>query len=188
MYTDGLVERRRSVLDEGITRVADLLEGGRAAELDDLADHIMTSLTPAGGYQDDVVLLLYRHPGPLEMKFPADLTELAATRKALRGWLSRVGIDSDQTMSLLVASGEAVANAIEHGHRHDPGGTVSFSACALTDRIQMTITDTGRWKPKTSSSDSHRGRGIALMRALMDEVTIGSDEAGTTVNLSTGIL
>ena len=147
LYTDGLVERRRTALGHGISRAAALVHDGRAATLDDLANHIMTGLAPGGGYQDDVVLLLYRHPAPLELKFPADVSHLAPARTALRSWLTRARVDPDQTMNVLIAAGEAVANAIEHGHRHNPEGTISLAATALVDQVQLTITDTGSWKP-----------------------------------------
>jgi serine phosphatase RsbU (regulator of sigma subunit)/anti-sigma regulatory factor (Ser/Thr protein kinase)/transcriptional regulator with GAF, ATPase, and Fis domain len=184
LYTDGLVERRRSSLEHGISRAATLVHDGRASALDDLADHVMSRLAPSGGYQDDVVLLLYRHPAPLEVTFPAHVSHLAATRAALRSWLTRARVNPGQAMDVLVAAGEAVANAIEHGHRHSPGGTISLGATALLDRVQLTITDTGSWKPRQPTPDANRGRGITLMRGLMHDVTIDTGTAGTTVHLS----
>ena len=144
-------------------------------------------LAPGGGYQDDVVLLLYRHPAPLELTFPADVSHLAPARTALRTWLTRTRLDPEQAMNVLVAAGEAVANAIEHGHRDKPEGTISLGATALVDQVQLTITDTGTWKPPQPASYPHRGRGIALMRGLMHDVTINPDAAGTTVHLSARI-
>ncbi|OBG69092.1 ATPase [Mycobacterium sp. E3339] len=187
LYTDGLVERRRTALGQGISRAAALVQEGRAATLDELANQIMSGLAPSEGYQDDVVLLLYRHPAPLELTFPADVSHLAPARTALRSWLTRTRLDPEQAMNVLVAAGEAVANAIEHGHRDKPEGTVSLGATALGDRVQLTITDTGSWKPPQPASYPHRGRGIALMRGLMHDVTISPDAAGTTVHLSARI-
>ena len=43
--------------------------------------------------------------------------------------------------------------------------------------------DTGTWKPPQSDPDSHRGRGITLMRALMHDVTIEPSATGTTVHM-----
>ncbi|SPM36890.1 ATPase [Mycobacterium rhizamassiliense] len=186
-YTDGLVERRRIPLDDGILRAADLVQEGLAIPLEDLANSIMAGLAPSDGYQDDVALLLYRHPAPLELTFPADVGQLAPARTALRRWLTRVRIDPDQSMNVLIAAGEAVANAIEHGHRQSPQGTVSLGATALFDEVQLTITDTGSWKTPQPAENPHRGRGITLMRGLMHEVTINPDTDGTTVHLSTRI-
>jgi serine phosphatase RsbU (regulator of sigma subunit)/anti-sigma regulatory factor (Ser/Thr protein kinase) len=186
-YTDGLVERRRSSLDDGIARAAAFVRDGLASPLDDLANQIMSGLGPTGGYQDDVALLLYRHPAPLELEFPAHIREVSTTRAALRTWLKRVGVGPGQTMKVLIAAGEAVANAIEHGHRQSPEGTVRLDATALVDEVQLTITDTGSWKTPQPAANPHRGRGVTLMRGLMHDVTIKPDNAGTTVHLSARI-
>ena len=183
LYTDGLVERRGSSLDQGIARASGLVQAGRASTLDDLADQIMTRLAPNGGYQDDVALLLYRHPAPLDMSFPAHVSQLGHSRATLRGWLTRARVDPDQAHDMLVAAGEAVANAIEHGHRDSPEGIITLRATALVDRVKLTIADTGSWKPPQPAACGYRGRGITLMRALMEDVAIHPDAAGTTVHL-----
>jgi anti-sigma regulatory factor (Ser/Thr protein kinase) len=183
LYTDGLVERRRKALDCGISRVATVVQDGRTSTLDDLANQIMSDLAPSGGYQDDVVVLLYRHPAPLQLTFPAHVSQLAPARNALRSWLTQAQVAPDQSMDVLIAAGEAVANAIEHGHRNRPDGIISMGATALVDRVHLTITDTGSWKTPQPAADSTRGRGIALMRALMHDVTIDPDAAGTKVQI-----
>jgi anti-sigma regulatory factor (Ser/Thr protein kinase) len=187
LYTDGLVERRRDGLDVGISRVAAAVAEGGASALDDLADQIMSGVAPSGGYQDDVVVLLYRHPAPLELEFPAEASQLAPSRSALRNWLKRIRLTADQSMDVLVSAGEAVANAIEHGHRHNPGGTINMAATALADRVHVTVTDSGTWKTPEPIADSTRGRGIALMRGLMHEVDIHTGIPGTTVELTARI-
>ena len=181
LYTDGLVERRREPLDTGIARAADLVQQNRTSALDDLAMQVMSRLAPGSGYQDDVALLLYRQPGPLEVELPAEASHLASTRAALKGWLSAAGVDADQTLKVLIATGEALANAIEHGHRMPTPGTISLRATALADRVHVTVVDVGSWKPPVAAA--HRGRGIALMRALMQDVTIQSRATGTTVHM-----
>ncbi|MDP9165170.1 MAG: SpoIIE family protein phosphatase [Actinomycetota bacterium] len=188
LYTDGLVERRGVSMDDGMVLAADLVRNGRSDALDDVADHLMARLQPSGGYPDDVAMLLYRRPGPLTMTFPAEASQLALTRDALRGWLVQTGIDSDVIADVLIATGEAVANAIEHGHRDRPDGTISMHADAVVDRLRVTIADTGIWRPKRQVPDIGRGRGTNLMRGLMEDVTIASDDAGTTVDMYKGIV
>ena len=183
LYTDGLVERRGSAVDHGIARASAFVQDGRDSELDELANQMMSDLAPSGGYQDDVVLLLYRHPAPLEMDFPANVSQLAPSRAALRSWLTRARVEPDQAHDMLVAAGEAVANAIEHGHRDSPEGIITLRATALVDRVQLTIADTGSWKPPQPAAGANRGRGITLMRALMNDISIHPEAAGTTVHL-----
>jgi PAS domain S-box-containing protein len=183
LYTDGLVERRGYSIDDGMARAADLVQGGRAQALDEIADELMSQLEPRGGYPDDVAMLLYRQPAPLAMKFAADASHLAPSRAALRTWLRQAGVDSDLIQNVLIAAGEAVANAIEHGHRDRPEGTVSLRATALVDRLRVTVIDNGTWKMPVKLDDITRGRGIGLMRGLMEDFTIRSDDAGTTVHM-----
>ncbi len=49
------------------------------------------------------------------------------------------------------------------------------------DKIVVEIQDRGIWRP---AQDSGRGRGLKLMRSLMDEVTIETNEKGTLVRLT----
>ncbi len=183
LYTDGLVERRGHSIDEGIATATALIQDGRSQSLDEVADHLMVRLEPAGGYLDDVAMLLYRQPASLSMNFAADLDHLAPSRNALRGWLARAGVEPDQIAYLLTAVGEAVANAIEHGYRDEPGGTVSVHATALVDALHVTVVDGGTWKPPRNDPAANRGRGINLMRGLLEDMTIRSTETGTTVHL-----
>lgn len=189
LYTDGLVERRSEAIDDGIARAAEVMEGHGEGTLEDLAALIMTRLAPDGGYQDDVALLLYRQPAPLEMQLAPDVGELAPSRAALRGWLTRAGLNSEQTLDVLIATGEALANAIEHGHRHsstDTASRVTLRATAVADQLDVTIVDTGTWK--TPVEAAHRGRGIALMRGLMHDVSIEPQAGGTTVHMRSRIV
>jgi anti-sigma regulatory factor (Ser/Thr protein kinase) len=186
LYTDGLVERRGSSIDDGMDRAADLVQDGRSQSLDEVADDLMSRLEPEGGYRDDVAILLYRQPAPLEMKFTADINHLAPSRAALRSWLAQAGVEPDQIVDVLIASGEALANAIEHGHRDRPEGTVSLHATALVDRLHLTVADTGAWKAPRKA-DTSRGHGIPLIRGLMEDFAIHSNDAGTTVHMYTRI-
>jgi anti-sigma regulatory factor (Ser/Thr protein kinase) len=95
--------------------------------------------------------------------------------------LDRAGVNADQSLEVLIAAGEALANAIEHGHRHHAEGTIRLRATALADRLQVTVIDGGSWKPPVAAA--HRGRGITLMRALMQDVTIQPLATGTTVHM-----
>jgi PAS domain S-box-containing protein len=183
MYTDGLVERRRRSLTVGIDEAGEVVQNGRDAALDDLASLLMDRLAPAGGYDDDVALLLYRHPAPLELSFPAESAQLAPVRKTLRTWLSKCGLPPHEVQSVLVAAGEACANAVEHGKHDDGFHSVWLRVEALADDLYLTVKDTGRWQTPRHDGDANRGRGVALMRAMMRHVSITPGPVGTTVDM-----
>jgi len=188
LYTDGLIERRGHSLDDGIARVCALMQQSREGDLEHLANQIMAELAPSDGYQDDVALLLHRYPVPLEVDFPPDVGGLAGIRVTLRDWLNRAGVGSEQVHAVLVAAGEAVANAIEHGHRDASSGVVSLRATASATEVKLTIADSGSWKQPRPAAEPHRGRGMTLMRALMQEVVINPETGGTTVHLTARIV
>jgi serine phosphatase RsbU (regulator of sigma subunit)/anti-sigma regulatory factor (Ser/Thr protein kinase) len=188
LYTDGLVERRRSSLDDGIANVCAILREGRDTELEQLSNRIMHALAPGDGYQDDVALLLYRHPAPLQIDFQADVGHLAGVRTTLRRWLIQADVKPDQIYDVLTAAGEAVSNAIEHGHRDMPQGTISLRASVSADLVRLTIADSGSWKRPAPDAQHHRGRGIKLMQGLMQDVTIDRETEGTTVHLTARVV
>ncbi|MFK4247389.1 SpoIIE family protein phosphatase [Micromonospora chokoriensis] len=187
LYTDGLVERRRQPLTAGIGHVVTVIQNGRAHPIETLAADVMDQLSPPGGYDDDVAVLLYRHPGPLELDFAAERTGLAPVRSALRSWLERCGLNPTNAYNVLVAAGEACANAIEHGHRDNPGGRIRLRATATADGLHLSVTDSGHWKTPQPDAGTHRGRGLLLMRALMDAITVTPSATGTTIDMQARI-
>jgi PAS domain S-box-containing protein len=187
LYTDGLVERRRQPLTTGIEAATDAVRLGRSTPIDDLADEVMVRLAPAGGYDDDVALLIYRQPGPLELEFPAEAARLATVRSSLRGWLERCGIDPVTTQNVLVAAGEACANAIEHGHR-EKSGQIRLRAIATAEDLRLTVVDNGEWRTPRPAENPYRGRGLMLMKAFMHHVTVTTGMAGTTIDMQARIV
>jgi anti-sigma regulatory factor (Ser/Thr protein kinase) len=183
LYTDGLVERRRRSVNAGIAQAGTVLLAGGEAGVEELATELMTTMAPDGGYEDDVAFVMYRHPAPLNLVFPAESAQLAPVRAALRDWLNRCALTHRAAQDVLVAAGEACANAIEHGHRHAPGEQVRLHAAATVSQLRLTVTDTGRWKDSQPGRNPHRGHGISLMRALMHHVTIEPGSAGTIVDM-----
>jgi PAS domain S-box-containing protein len=187
LYTDGLVERRRSSLTEGIERAAATVQAEGDTFLDDLASKVLARLEPSGGYDDDVALLLYRHPAPLDLAFPAAPERLGPARAALRDWLRRCEVPGSQIDDILVAAGEASANAVEHGSGRTGEEIVRLRAEASEHRVRITVTDSGLWRPPQGGGGAQRGHGLVLMRAMMQDVAISAGDEGTTVDLRTEI-
>lgn len=184
LYTDGLIERRHESLREGISRAAAALNHYRNRHPDYVADRLMTDLAPPSGFDDDVAVLLYRHPPSLlTLRSPARPASLAIIRERLRRWLPAAAINADIAEEVLLAVGEAAANATEHSTR-DATHQVELTVTAqLTHAgLAVTVADDGHWREPCASED-HRGHGIALMNTLVDVVEIKSSGHGTTVDM-----
>lgn len=122
-------------------------------------------------------------PPPLDLTFPPDPAQLAPVRATLRTWLSRCGVNRRAAADVLIASGEACTNAIEHGLRQTHGH-VRLTAEASVNWLRLTVKDTGRWQPpRPRHADPYRGHGLRLMHALMNRVDIDRRADGTTVQM-----
>jgi serine phosphatase RsbU (regulator of sigma subunit)/anti-sigma regulatory factor (Ser/Thr protein kinase) len=180
LYTDGLVETRSEPIDRGLERLRALAErnsGGVELLCRQVVDELVREERP-----DDVALLAARiQPVPerLSGRWPTDRTALAAIRQLLRRWLEARGASDDEIYDIVVACQEACANAVEHAYRP---GRHWFELDATHDRgcVRVTIRDRGQWRPPRGI---HRGRGVMMMRGLMDSVAIEHTDDGTTVVL-----
>lgn len=87
---------------------------------------------------------------------------------------------------------EAATNAIKHGNRNDPEKMVQFRFCITEDKLTVFVKDSGSGfdpegiKDPLSMENLMKpcGRGIFLMRTLMDEVEYKTSEgSGTEVRM-----
>lgn len=181
LYTDGLVERRGRRIDKGFEVLARAFAGRRDSPLPGLTAGLAQGLV-GRDHADDVCLLCLAlgTEERMERSIGADPVQIALLRKDLRGWLVSHDVDDQSTQAVLLACSEAVANAIEHGYRDDPFGIVDVTATISADAIEVKVTDRGDWKG--SASDVSRGRGLQLIRQVMDQVTFDRTD-GTTVTM-----
>ena len=119
-------------------------------------------------------------PDELVSRWPADSDVLASVRRLLRRWLRTRGATEEETYDITVACQEACANAVEHAY--GPGAAVvrRRGQLIVTARIRLTVRDGGRWR---APRGTHRGRGLPLMRALMETVDVQHGDDGTVVVL-----
>ena len=181
-YTDGLIEQRGEHPDEGLARLRGAaLEGPE--DLGALCDHVIDTVLPSYDTDDDVTLLILRTlpDTAMRMEFEVlgDEPSLRAFRGTLRRWLAAAGSEPEEVQDVTMAANEAIQNAIEHGH-----GLTRRAVEVVLDRssgaIEVTVHDHGTWR---APRESARGRGLPLMRALMDSVDVAPGPTGTTVTL-----
>ena len=180
LYTDGLVETRTQPIDVGMEKLRTLVTGSEL-ELEQLCDRVVESLAEATN--DDVALLALRTTTTLEegltLTVPAEPKSLPAARRALGQWFMRVGATPQESADLVLASNEAIANAIEHAYGHR-SGSVLVEAALNGEQVEIAVTDRGQWREHGAGDG---GRGLLLMGAVLDSVEVQRSAAGTQVKM-----
>jgi anti-sigma regulatory factor (Ser/Thr protein kinase) len=98
----------------------------------------------------------------------------------LARWLTEAGAQRDEVQDLVMAANEAWQNALEHGTGF-ARTTIDVELVRKGEHVTITVRDAGR--RARSPSDPDRGRGIDLMRALVDEVSLELAPHGSVVRL-----
>jgi anti-sigma regulatory factor (Ser/Thr protein kinase)/GAF domain-containing protein len=187
LYTDGLTERRSIHVDDRVRRLMQTSRGSFGS-VGELADGLLRAMLDEE-QTDDVALMIASvevNAPTFDRSFPGEMTSLRLIRKELRTWLQRVKTTTDEIEDLLLATGEVVTNAIEHGHRNDQR-PVHITATREEHSCRVVVTDQGQWKSPSERirNDARvRGRGMGLIHALMNDVQIERRPEGTVVTLT----
>ncbi|QEM43537.1 ATP-binding protein [Mycolicibacterium grossiae] len=120
----------------------------------------------------------------LRLEVVARPEQLGQLREQLTNWLSSVGVLDGVGTDVLLAVNEACTNCIEHAYRGAVPGLLSIDAIRRHSYLRVVVSDHGKWQePVPRLSTSIRGRGIPMMSALSDRVTVKPSLHGTTVTL-----
>jgi signal transduction histidine kinase/DNA-binding response OmpR family regulator len=189
LYTDGLIERRSEPLDDGFARLTAAAAGCAKLPAGQVCTALISQMTPREGYADDVAIIAVRPAGTTAAShvdaMPASFSELRPARDRMRDWLAHLGTNRATTHDVLLGTGEALSNAMEHGSDLDPRRTVSVEAFAAGDEISVTVTDSGRWlKDSAASRANQRGRGLKLIHGLAKHSQTARTILGTQVTMT----
>jgi PAS domain S-box-containing protein len=181
LYTDGLIERRGEHLDTGMALLARAATG--VLEADAICERLLAAAVPSGATTDDAALLVLCHVpigARLELDVPNQPSALGSLRGLLTRWLEQTDASSADLYAIVMACNEACVNAIEHAGA-GPDETIAFAAVLHDGEVDVTIRDSGRWREHRPPGE--QGRGLDLIEALMDDVSVETDATGTTVRL-----
>jgi signal transduction histidine kinase/serine phosphatase RsbU (regulator of sigma subunit)/FixJ family two-component response regulator len=188
LYTDGLIERRGESLDAGFARLAEAAASCARRPAGAVCAALLERMAGPGGYADDVAIAAVRPagttPGCHVDALPASFAEMPGARERLRGWLEGL-VPGPGADPILLAAGEALANAIEHGSGSDPDRIVGIEAFADAGAITVTVSDSGRWAKDSAASRSvGRGQGLTVIHGLAGNVRTVRGPHGTRVTLT----
>lgn len=182
LYTDGLVEEREIPIDEGLVKLA-RATAEVPRSMDEYCEMLLKRMFDDGPSDDDVAILAVHRSTSQQPTFshtfPSHASAIADIRERVRRWLESLDLPQHEIYDVTLAVTEAVANAIEHPQASD---THDFQVNGVVhgDRLELYVRDHGRWR---EPAPSDRGRGLMLMRGLMDQVDIERLAHGTQVRM-----
>lgn len=127
----------------------------------------------------------------LTLKCISDPNEISKIEEFLEEVNRKAKLDDGSFYRLVVATTEAVNNAIVHGNKSNPKKKVCVNCDIVNSSIFVYVKDEGRgFDPDSLPNPTERdnilkpsGRGVFLMRSLMDEVRFHFTEEGTVVEM-----
>lgn len=115
--------------------------------------------------------------------WPAHPRQLAPIRVELRRWLAPLGLTGEAQEDLVLAVSEAAGNSVEHAYLDATAGeTVELIFWTEPGAVCVEVLDHGRWRTPRKEPRA-RGRGILVMRGLMESAHIHYGPGGTRVLL-----
>jgi serine/threonine-protein kinase RsbW len=191
LYTDGLLKgfegRDRH---EQTRRLGDYLRENSTLVLKDLVARLSTRLEEP---EDDVALLgietLLEKAQRKVLTISSIPSEVTRVEDAILPVLSNKGYGERYIFATKLALEEAVINAIKHGNELDDTKRVTVSFSIDDDRAAISVGDEGEgFDPNTVPDPTldenliaTSGRGLALIRAYMDEVRY--NDTGTEITM-----
>jgi serine/threonine-protein kinase RsbW len=133
------------------------------------------------------------HGGPckqMELALPSEVTAISPSVDKLMLLIKQCRCAPGNETDIEIALREALENAVIHGNHEDPRKHVYVSCrCETEEEVSITVRDEGQGFDSNAIPDptapgaieSSHGRGIYLMKALMDEVQF--EDGGTVVHM-----
>ena len=176
--------RRLAQRDGMLSLVGVSSDVARILEIARLLDvlHVSTAERPA-------IPALERGMSPIwskTMNIAGDVGQLGYYRHRVVEMLGGVRLSREDCFDMALAVGEALGNAYDH----TPGKDIVMEVSAYLDRVVVEVKDTGAGfelaPDELPEETEERGRGIRLMRLLVDrvDVELRRDVRGTVVRLT----
>jgi serine/threonine-protein kinase RsbW len=125
-------------------------------------------------------------PEAVERLMDSSLASVDHAEELAVGMAERAGVDEDDLIKIGMAVRESMVNAVVHGNRYNSNKKVRLSVAADKEHFTVRVADEGEGFDFESLPDplapenllKTSGRGIFLIRSLMDDCQIRRLESG----------
>lgn len=123
---------------------------------------------------------------------PSTLKKLVTVERFAEKFANKNGLTEEEKDNLAIAVTEAVNNAIVHGNKSDHSKKVHVEFSISANELRAVIRDEGNgFDPNNLSNPTdpenllkESGRGIFILRSLMDDVSFSFSSKGTKIILT----
>jgi anti-sigma regulatory factor (Ser/Thr protein kinase) len=124
-------------------------------------------------------------PIAAHLRLRGEPSQLWRARRFAEEAAAEFGFDEEDSYAFVFAVNEAVSNAIEHG-KPCADGTVSLRIDEEGPALTLWVRDCGTFAAKARPTDAiaDRGRGLAFMAAMVDELQVTPVAGGTVIRLT----
>jgi serine/threonine-protein kinase RsbW len=130
-------------------------------------------------------------PGRRSFRLSSTMESVGEVEAAADKLAAEAGLDEDERFHVTMAVREAAVNAVLHGNEYDPAREIAVGFENTGKALIITIADEGKGFTPESVPDPlaeenllrGTGRGIFLIRSLMDEVHFRQLHPGTELTL-----
>jgi serine phosphatase RsbU (regulator of sigma subunit)/anti-sigma regulatory factor (Ser/Thr protein kinase) len=194
LYTDGLIEATKDIL-VGLERITAAAAETAHYPAPHLARALVErSLSGAMRRDDSLALVLRRRIPPVseagpplgafEYRFSPSLATVPLARHLLADWLEHMAIEDAERADLLLVASELCSNAVRHAS--GTPGALTMRAWADADALVVEVEDDGAGmelshRLEDPDLDAEQGRGLYVVRALTDDLTVHRVDERTVV-------
>jgi sigma-B regulation protein RsbU (phosphoserine phosphatase) len=198
-YTDGVTEAPRKGAPFGQGRLTDLIGEYGVGSPGELVQALRRSVEAWAGdvLRDDIALLVFqiapdkKLSEPVrEIVLPNEPSRISEVRRFVAAFLADLRAPVEVSSEILLAVGEAAGNAYRHGKRSEGRSEIRVRCEYDRPDFEVVVADDGPgFDPSevaargTPDPLAQGGRGLFLMRELMDSVSVDTSGDGTTVRL-----
>lgn len=123
---------------------------------------------------------------------PSDQDHLVAVDDFLEGTLRGFGIDESTIADIAISVTEVVNNGIIHGNKCDPSKALTLQIARSGSTLKFVVSDEGEGFDPSCVDDPLKeenllkevGRGIFIIRSLMDKVEFENTPEGVRVTMT----
>jgi serine/threonine-protein kinase RsbW len=117
-----------------------------------------------------------------ETWLPASPASAGAARSIVYEAANEVGLDGERTWDLLLATSEAVANAVQHGKAW-PNNCILLTTEPCVRGLRVEVCDCGTFESTLEPAplESTSGRGIPIIAAVVDRLEVQNGNGRTLV-------